>query len=285
MLRLSKSPLGLIGLAFAVSASAAILVTVPDEAAAKRIHFSKHRSSDTHQGASKHNEHAEDEASRSADGDGLGFSVRPKGSLPDEDQEEKKPAAAEMTKEPSEPGAAPAEAAQENSPATPEQSTKSAEDNNAPSSTQQPDAATSGTTTAKREPVLPKPHPIAAAQPGMDVIVCEAGCANASETQEAVYVQVSTARDQAASVGELKPSSSAETPAPDAMKDMIVCLGGCYDTPKAYRSTIAGPDVAAGSWTATVVPTSAKPADAGSGTWMRRIDDSRGTEPAKPDKQ
>mgnify|MGYP001766370618 CR=1 FL=1 len=59
----------------------------------------------------------------------------------------------------------------------------------------------------------------------------------------------------------MKPTSTAKGTASDPMKDMIVCLGGCYDTPKVYRSTLVGGDVAAGTWSATVVPTSAKPAE------------------------
>lgn len=148
-----------------------------------------------------------------------------------------------------------------------------------------PDDAAPRTTSAKNEPKPVKQHPLAAAQPGMDVIVCEAGCTNASEMPNVVYSQPTTARTATSSVAEMQPNSTATAAEQDPMKDMIVCLGGCYDTPKFYRSALVSPDRTAGSWTATVVPTSAKPDDAGSGEWMRRIDERRKTEATKPEKK
>lgn len=121
-------------------------------------------------------------------------------------------------------------------------------------------------------------HPLAASQPDMDVTVCEAGCSNSKETQGVVYVQPTTASNAAKTSGELKPTStSAPAAGQDPMKDMIVCLGGCYDTPKAYRSTLVAADavVPAGQWTTTVVPLNAKSGTSGTGEWMRRIDSSR----------
>lgn len=289
MLRLPQPSLGLLGLAFAVSASAMMLVLFPDEAAAKILRFSKHQSShsaDTHSGRSKHREHASEETAQASGGDGPGFSVRPKGSSSSAD-EEKNSGSADVSNDP---GAAPAAAAQETSSMTPKPSSKSAPDSVASPVVQQPTVAETkanapGTARASNERDPATQHPVAAAHPGMDVVVCEAGCTNASETTQTVYIQVSTARDRTASVGEVQPTSTAQAARQDTMKDMIVCIGGCYDTPKVYRSTLAGADVAAGTWTATVVPTNAKPSGTGSGNWMRRIDASRGTEPAKSEKQ
>lgn len=122
----------------------------------------------------------------------------------------------------------------------------------------------------------PKQHLLSAAHPGMDVVVCAAGCTNSNETEQAVYVQVSTART-AKTVGEFKPTSSEAAAAEDLMKNMIRCLGGCYDTPKIYRSTQATSDmIAAVTSGASVVPLNAKPVGSGSGAWLRRIDANRG---------
>ncbi len=116
-------------------------------------------------------------------------------------------------------------------------------------------------------------NPIAAAHPGMDVVVCEAGCSNASEKQEAVYVQVTT-EHSVQSIAEVKPTSSANAP-DDSALGVIRCLGGCYDTPKVYHSTFTTPEIAATPTGGRIVPLNAKPSDTGSGAWMRRIDRSR----------
>lgn len=129
-----------------------------------------------------------------------------------------------------------------------------------------------------------KPHPLAAAQPDRDVVVCEAGCSNANETPEVVYSQPVSKQKQITAVNELNPSSAGKAGAANSTVNMIVCLGGCYDTPKVYPAAIDAGNVAAGSWAASVVPTNAKPSDTGSGDWTRRIDTDRDSGAAKSDK-
>lgn len=119
------------------------------------------------------------------------------------------------------------------------------------------------------------PHPLAAAHPGMDVVVCEGGCNEVPA--EIVYMQPTT----------FKPKTAEEKAAEKAGKSLtntrdIVCVGGCYDTPRQYagadpRGMVASP---LGEWMTTVTPTSATPVKpGGSGEWMRKIDDTRVPEP------
>ena len=119
------------------------------------------------------------------------------------------------------------------------------------------------------------PHPLAAAHPGMDVVVCEGGCNEVPA--EIVYMQPTT----------FKPKTAEEKAAEKAGKSLtntrdIVCVGGCYDTPRQYagadpRGMGASP---LGEWMTTVTPTSATPVKpGGSGEWMRKIDDTRVPEP------
>lgn len=123
------------------------------------------------------------------------------------------------------------------------------------------------------------PHPLAAAHPGMDVVVCEGGCNEVPA--EIVYMQPTT----------FKPKTAEEKAAEKAGKKVaadttgareIVCVGGCYDTPRIYagadpRGMVASP---LGEWMTTVTPTSATPVKpGGSGEWMRKIDDTRVPEP------
>ena len=110
------------------------------------------------------------------------------------------------------------------------------------------------------------PNPLAAAHPGMDVIVCEAGCTNKNEVQEAVYMQPATVK-----VAELQPSAAGQEN--QSNDGEILCMGGCYDTPKVYRSAVPNASLS-GEWKTNVVPTSAAP-KTGSGEWMRRIDASQ----------
>ncbi|MCB1503736.1 MAG: hypothetical protein KDJ47_02060 [Hyphomicrobiaceae bacterium] len=116
-------------------------------------------------------------------------------------------------------------------------------------------------------------HPLAAALPGMDVIVCEAGCPSVNEQPQVTYVQPTTLKD-ASSTAELKPAAGS---AADPSKEMIECLAGCYDTPRSYPTAAATASAVAsgGHWTATVTPTNSS-AQPTSGDWMRRIDNSRG---------
>lgn len=118
-----------------------------------------------------------------------------------------------------------------------------------------------------------KQHPLAAALPGMDVTVCEAGCPSVNEQPHVTYVQPSNAATA-------KPGSKVEpTAASDPSKEMIQCVAGCYTTPRTYQSAAATAAAVAseGHWTATVTPASS---GTGSGEWMRRIDGSREPAPA-----
>lgn len=263
MLRLSQSPLGHIGLAFVVSTSALIMISTSGAATAQVLDSSKNPSG--------HSSQSQPGASASG-------------------ADESKPASAGMINklggEATE-ATPPTSSAAMGAPSTSKEVEADASSQPKTADQKSPSAAARPSVAAEKNnsDMKTNKHPIAAAQPGMDVIVCEAGCINKSETPQAVYVQPTTARDKTAIVGELEPASTAQTAAPDSMKDMIVCLGGCYDTPKVYRSTLSAPEAVVGSWQATVVPTTAKPDRDGSGDWMRRIDDSRGTKPAKPGKQ
>ncbi|MFN3868449.1 MAG: hypothetical protein ACK4MF_05220, partial [Hyphomicrobiaceae bacterium] len=122
-----------------------------------------------------------------------------------------------------------------------------------------------------------KQHPLAAAHPGMDVVICDAGCNNAPS--EIIYMQPSTKKVEVTTVGEMQQTAGTATPAGDATQ--IVCIGGCYDMPKVFS---AAPSQAAliGDWTTGVSAGAPPPLRAGSGDWMRRIDATRGGQPARP---
>jgi len=118
------------------------------------------------------------------------------------------------------------------------------------------------------------PHPLAAAHPGMDVVVCEAGCSG--DQAEIVYMQSTTyepADADAASTGKDGPPAAATNSVAKGKGTEIVCIGGCYDTPRLYAAARTSPgfvDSASSDWISTVTPTSA--AGSGSGAWMKRID-------------
>jgi hypothetical protein len=135
-------------------------------------------------------------------------------------------------------------------------------------------------------------HPLAAAHPGMDVVVCEGGCNEVPA--EIIYMQPTTykpksaeqiAAEQAAKTSGVKGAKVTAPSAPGipASND-IVCLGGCYDTPRTYAAAAprGAQPVALGEWMTSVTPTSATPAKTGSGDWMRKIDATRSAEPAAP---
>lgn len=261
MLRPKKSLLGLVGLALALPATAAIvMVTVTDEASAKRFRFSKNQP-DSHAdySASKHREGSDADGAHTADGDGPSFTFRPryKGSSSEDENTDADQAAKNADAEQG------------------SQTAGSVDDNAAPNADEAPAKIVQKAPAKQPAPEKPK-NPIAAAHPGMDVVVCEAGCTNASERQEAVYIQVTTERT-AQSIAEVKPTASAGS-ASDADQAVIKCVGGCYDTPKLYHSALATPDMAAAPAGASIVPLNAKPSDTGSGAWMRRIDKNRATE-------
>lgn len=109
------------------------------------------------------------------------------------------------------------------------------------------------------------PHPLAAAHPGMDVTVCEAGCTG--DRVEIVYMQPTTQKPAEQADAAATPAQGDGTSAAKTMD--IVCTGGCYDTPRVIRAagTVAG---RGGDWISSVTPTSAT--GSGSGAWMKRID-------------
>lgn len=128
-------------------------------------------------------------------------------------------------------------------------------------------------------------HPLAAAHPGMDVVVCEGGCNEVPA--EIVFMQPTTfkpksaeqiAAEKAAKLSLVKGAKvvAASAPGTPASND-IVCLGGCYDTPRNYVAALSrdAQPVALGEWMTSVTPTSATPAKPGSGDWMRKIDSTR----------
>lgn len=143
--------------------------------------------------------------------------------------------------------------------------------------------------TAEKSPAAPAsrkkavveraPHPLAAGHAGMDVTVCEAGCVNRAEEPHVVYQQMTT-RKAVENVGEMTPAASGgPAAAADPGKDVIVCLGGCYDTPRVYSTPQAKTAAKQFEWKASVTPTSADGKAAGSGEWMRRIDASQDAKP------
>jgi hypothetical protein len=92
------------------------------------------------------------------------------------------------------------------------------------------------------------PHPLAAAYPEHDVVVCEAGCAN-DYKPEIVSLRPKSARvitqsmmvpTSSDSPGPISVPRSATAPlATEAQSRAIDCIGGCYDTPKRYRARVA----------------------------------------------
>lgn len=118
------------------------------------------------------------------------------------------------------------------------------------------------------------PHPLAVANPGMDVVVCMGGCRH--DHVEIVYIQPTKA---VSTVGEMQQSAAKPGNTADNARDTsIVCIGGCYEKNKVFASPIAAAS-GIGEWT-TAAPSSAAPAApanrTGSGDWMRTIDKSRG---------
>lgn len=239
----ANSPVRLLGSTLAVCAAALLVTSAPDRAHAGKFGRSFFKGSG---GAPKHHDadssstakHQDAEAASSGkhetseDASSGGLSLRPSVKLKGEDTSAAKPEAEKAAD-----GTTRATAA-----AAPAQTDKS----------------------KKNVVKLKEPHPLAAPHKGMDVVVCEAGCEN--EKQQVVYVQPTTAsRDTVAS--EMQPNSSNGAA---AAKDTIICMGGCYDTPKFYASAFASVTPAA------QVNTSLKPTSARSGDWMRRIDNSRG---------
>ncbi|MCB1520474.1 MAG: hypothetical protein KDJ37_07855 [Hyphomicrobiaceae bacterium] len=133
------------------------------------------------------------------------------------------------------------------------------------------------------------PHPLQTAHPGMDVVVCEAGCS--TELAEIVYIQPTNKTEPAAvpaaedgklakTVDNTNSGDIKKTPAavPVVRPYEIVCEGGCYDTPRVYQAAQSRVTIRldAPGWQSTVTPTSASGKAPASGEWMRKIDLERG---------
>ncbi|MFA5951415.1 MAG: hypothetical protein WC807_14140 [Hyphomicrobium sp.] len=81
-----------------------------------------------------------------------------------------------------------------------------------------------------------KPHPLALANPGKLVVVCEAGC-GLSDKPEIVYM--TPVKASVLSSGAMMVPTS-ETPV-DAKASSIECAAGCYDGPKSYAARVPEP--------------------------------------------
>jgi len=100
-----------------------------------------------------------------------------------------------------------------------------------------------------------KPHPLAAAHPGFDVVVCEAGCP-VGQTPEIVFARRETEREKATTQGEMVPTSSQASAKPgDAEESNLACIAGCYDKTAAadMREETSSP------WSTSVAPAAAAP--------------------------
>ncbi len=124
--------------------------------------------------------------------------------------------------------------------------------------------------------IASQPHPLAAAHPGMDVVVCQGGCLH--DNAEIVYIQP-TSRKAEATVGELQ--TTAATPAAEPAVPQIVCIGGCYEGYANHYSMATTMQSGVGEWSTSVTQPSSQNRP-GSGDWMRRIDDMKGKAGPKP---
>ena len=126
------------------------------------------------------------------------------------------------------------------------------------------------------------PHPLQAANPDHDVIVCEGGCSGNASAQ--IVSIEPKATHKPISMGEMIPSSS-EGGAKTATDTAITCEAGCYEkSPRSYANIPGGGVAGAkagmadgGSWVTTVSPvadagkTAKSNHVSGSGDWMNRI--------------
>ncbi|HEX2839894.1 hypothetical protein [Hyphomicrobium sp.] len=98
-----------------------------------------------------------------------------------------------------------------------------------------------------------KPHPLAAQYPGMDVVVCEAGCPEGNGAH-IVFIRKTFVATQAAEMrteGMLQPTSGSDLPGDPSTE--VACVAGCYDR----TASVEPPPLAAasvGSWNTTVAP-------------------------------
>lgn len=71
-----------------------------------------------------------------------------------------------------------------------------------------------------------KPHPLAASYPGMDIVVCEAGCRGRRRV-DVVYLRPQPAPVKAATEGSMLPTSDGDT-TPVVPQNSAACVAGCY---------------------------------------------------------
>src|SRR5690606_3104293 len=80
----------------------------------------------------------------------------------------------------------------------------------------------------KAERAKLKPHPLAASFPGMDVVVCEAGCPD-RRRPEVVFMRRQVVAAETVTEGAMMPTSSdASAHAAAFSPTGVVCVAGCY---------------------------------------------------------
>jgi hypothetical protein len=98
-----------------------------------------------------------------------------------------------------------------------------------------------------------KQHPLAAAHPDMDVVVCEAGCPGGDGARVVFarnHVVATEVRE-----GRMQPTSGSDAAA-DIGESNVACVAGCYDKTAKLMQT-PDPSPAVGSWATTVQPSAA----------------------------
>jgi hypothetical protein len=103
---------------------------------------------------------------------------------------------------------------------------------------------------------IEKPHPLAASYPGMDVVVCEAGCTTIGKP-EVVYAKRHAEAAKTVTQGLLVPTSdnggTAAAPGAVLSSNAAACVAGCYggegDAFEAY------PESPVGEWSTSVQTT------------------------------
>ncbi len=104
-----------------------------------------------------------------------------------------------------------------------------------------------------------KPHPLAASFPGMDIVVCEAGCPEGSGAH--VVFKRRHVVPTETQVGMMVPTSGRYDEASAVSSGSVACVAGCYDQ---TASVDAAPEPAApavGNWATTVNSSDLPPRD------------------------
>lgn len=99
-----------------------------------------------------------------------------------------------------------------------------------------------------------KPHPLAAQYPGMDVVVCEAGCPE-GDGAHIVFIRrsfVATNATETRTEGMMQTTSGSDTPLPDATSTGATCVAGCYDRTASIEPPVEAAPV--GTWSTSVAP-------------------------------